>query len=248
MKEGWMVMKTRKPSSRSITWPRIFVTGDRLAEQRLRGRRAERDDQVGLDQRELLVEPPAAGLDLAGIRLRVDAALAARLELEMLDRIGDVDLLPVDAGLVEIASKTLPAGPTNGLPARSSWSPGCSPTNIDPGVFGSFAEHGLRRVAPQRAAAASPSRPRAIRQSSLASSSDASLAVAASANACAWTLAWCGAGVVGILAIISLAALSAPAISPGMSEASGRFRQYFFGISVCMAFTLSRAGLKMFSK
>src|SRR6266540_3291725 len=28
------------------------------------------------------------------------------------------------------SSNTRPAGPTNGLPARSSWSPGCSPTNI----------------------------------------------------------------------------------------------------------------------
>ena len=34
----------------------------------------------------------------------------------------------------------------------------------------------------------------------------------------------------------------------GMSEASGRFRQYFFGISACIAFTFSRAGLKMFLK
>ena len=64
----------------------------------------------------------------------------------------------------------------------------------------------------------------------------------------ACTLAWCGAGVVGILAIISFAASSAPAIICGMSEASGRFRQYFFGISACIAFTFSRAGLKMFWK
>src|SRR5436305_10408209 len=27
-------------------------------------------------------------------------------------------------------SRSFPAGPTNGLPCRSSWSPGCSPTNI----------------------------------------------------------------------------------------------------------------------
>ena len=30
-----------------------------------------------------------------------------------------------------------------------------------------------------------------------------------------------------------------------INEASGRFRQYRFGISVCIAFTFSRAGLKM---
>ena len=30
-----------------------------------------------------------------------------------------------------------------------------------------------------------------------------------------------------------------------INEDSGRFRQYFFGISFCIAFTFSRAGLKM---
>jgi hypothetical protein len=30
-----------------------------------------------------------------------------------------------------------------------------------------------------------------------------------------------------------------------ISDASGRFLQYFFGISVCIAFVFSRAGLKM---
>jgi hypothetical protein len=33
-----------------------------------------------------------------------------------------------------------------------------------------------------------------------------------------------------------------------MSDASGRFRQYFFGISACIAFTFSRAGLKIEAK
>jgi hypothetical protein len=31
---------------------------------------------------------------------------------------------------------TWPAGPTKGLPALSSWSPGCSPTNITVASFG----------------------------------------------------------------------------------------------------------------
>ena len=64
----------------------------RLAEQRLRRGRAERHDKIRLHQRQFVVQPPAAGLDLAGIRLGMDAALAARLELEVLHRIGDVGL------------------------------------------------------------------------------------------------------------------------------------------------------------
>ena len=52
---------------------------------------------------------------------------------------------------------------------------------------------------------------------------------------------------VGILAIISLARRLGAGDQPGMSAASGRLRQYFFGISFCIAFTFSRAGLKMFA-
>jgi hypothetical protein len=37
----------------------------------------------------------------------------------------------------------------------------------------------------------------------------------------------------------------APAIREGMSEASGRLRQYCLGISFCMALVFSRAGLKI---
>jgi hypothetical protein len=52
-------------------------------------------------------------------------------------------------------------------------------------------------------------------------------------------------GSVAASAIIAPVTRSALSINGLMSEASGRFRQYFFGISVCIAFTLSRAGLKM---
>ncbi len=56
---------------------------------------------------------------------------------------------------------------------------------------------------------------------------------------------WVGVGAVGAAAIMPRARASAPAIRSGMSRASGRFRQYFFGISAVIAFTLRRAGLKM---
>ena len=48
----------------------------------------------------------------------------------------------------------MPAGPTKGLPCRSSWSPGCSPTNISARVLRAFAGHRLRRVLADRALAA----------------------------------------------------------------------------------------------
>ena len=64
-------------------------------------------------------------------------------------------------------------------------------------------------------------------------------AIAGSSRCCAL----CGS--VASFAIVALAVRPAPAIKGLINEASGRFRQYFRGISVCIAFTFSRAGLKM---
>ncbi len=52
-------------------------------------------------------------------------------------------------------------------------------------------------------------------------------------------------GWVGAVITISCARREAPAIRGAINDASGRFRQYFTGISAFMAFTFSRAGLKI---
>jgi hypothetical protein len=52
-------------------------------------------------------------------------------------------------------------------------------------------------------------------------------------------------GSVAAFAIIALAVRPASSIRGLINEASGRFRQYFRGISLLMACTFSRAGLKM---
>ncbi len=73
------------------------------AEESLGGSGAEADDHFRLDLLEFGVEPGAAGGDFAGAGLLVDAALAARLPFEMLDGIGDVDVVAIDAGVGEAA-------------------------------------------------------------------------------------------------------------------------------------------------
>src|SRR3546814_7409394 len=57
--------------------------------------RAQGDDQLGLDEGAFLVEPPAADVDLARRWVLVEAPFAARLELEMLDRVGEEQPPPV---------------------------------------------------------------------------------------------------------------------------------------------------------
>ncbi len=60
------------------------------------------------------------------------------------------------------------------------------------------------------------------------------------------SIRFCGlCGAVPGSAIIADMRLPAAAISGWISLASGRFCQYFFGISFSIAFTFSRAGLKM---
>src|SRR5581483_2177561 len=68
-----------------------------LAQTGLCGRRAEQHERPRLDHRQLRLEPwPARDLLCPGRRV-VDPARAARLPLEVLDRVRDVRLLPVDA-------------------------------------------------------------------------------------------------------------------------------------------------------
>ena len=59
------------------------------------------DDDVRLHRLDLAFDPLVAGVDLALRRGLVQAALAAQLPFEMLDGIGDVEMLAVDAGGLE---------------------------------------------------------------------------------------------------------------------------------------------------
>src|SRR5438270_8271664 len=60
-------------------------------------RRSEADDRARLDHADIRFEPWAAGCDLGGVRLLMDAAFAARLPFEMLDDVRNVDGLAIDA-------------------------------------------------------------------------------------------------------------------------------------------------------
>ena len=102
-----------------------------LAEQRLGRGRAEQEQRARLDDVELGPQPRQAGVDLALARLLVDAALAALLELEVLDDVGDVDVGAVDADrlqrLVELAARGPDEDPARRGPRGR---PGISPTII----------------------------------------------------------------------------------------------------------------------
>src|SRR5690606_1219984 len=105
-----------------------------------------------------------------------------------------------------------PAGPTKGLPVRSSWSPGCSPTKTMRAVSGPspntvcVALRNSRQRRQSSAARRSSAIERALAPSCWSGSTGASR------QCLSRTTLWCGAGLVGIRAIISSAALPAPLI------------------------------------
>src|SRR5437868_4813215 len=77
----------------------MFATaagGDRwrLPGQAPQPRRAESYYHFGMNELTLQIEPPAANVDLAIVGPLVQPALAARLVLEVLDRVGDVEFAP----------------------------------------------------------------------------------------------------------------------------------------------------------
>jgi hypothetical protein len=66
-------------------------------------RSAKRYDEFGSYQRSLLIEPPAATIDLVGVRALVQTTLATVLEFEVLDRIGNEELDAVKTGVSDRA-------------------------------------------------------------------------------------------------------------------------------------------------
>src|SRR5438270_430636 len=74
--------------------PARLGDAERRAEQRLRRCRAERNDHLRLEQAQFGDEPGPARADLVGVGRRMDAPLAATTlgELEVLHRIGRIDL------------------------------------------------------------------------------------------------------------------------------------------------------------
>ena len=151
--------------------PAVLGDPEGRRDQRLGRRRAEADDDLGLEDGELRLQPRPAGAQVLGAGRLVDPPLALDREPEVLDRVGDVGVAAVDAGVGRARGRAAgPAGPTNGSPFRSSWSPGCSPTNTiravsgpSPNtvcVAGSHSSHARQPAA----AARSPSRPDAGRR------------------------------------------------------------------------------------
>ena len=139
------------------TSPRCCGHPERVAQQRLRGRAPQRHDDFGLDQPDLLLEPRVAGAHLGRVGLLVEPPLDQLLahELEVLDRIGDVNRRP-DRSPPPPAPRRR-AGPRDRRTAARPGPPGrpaARRRTTRGGTCRTFTEHSLGGVQPEIAAAA----------------------------------------------------------------------------------------------
>src|SRR5215475_10083041 len=86
----------RRKSWRVLNLSVVLRDAERRSEQSLGRGCSERNDQLWMHGFEFRVEPWSTGGDLLHGWLFVDAHLAARLPLEVLDRICDIDFAAID--------------------------------------------------------------------------------------------------------------------------------------------------------
>lgn len=146
-----MVTTTRAPSRPASSAPRTREIVTLRPEQAVRRGRAERHPPRGLHDRAFEVVPPAAAIDLIGIRLLVQAALAARLPLEMLHRIGDEHLAAIDAGCGDRPVEHAPGGAHERPALQVFLVPRLLADHHQPRPRRAFARNDLRRIAVKRA-------------------------------------------------------------------------------------------------
>src|SRR5438128_11023699 len=82
-------------------FPALAAEAKWFPEERLRGGRTHTDQDDWFDDLDFGVQPGAAGGDFARVRFFVDAPFSGRFPFEMLDDVGDIDLLPIDADFLQ---------------------------------------------------------------------------------------------------------------------------------------------------
>jgi hypothetical protein len=118
----------------------------RFARERQNRCRPEGYYEFRVYKSQFLVQPPPVVCDLACRRLLVDAALAALLELEVLDGIGDVDAVALDASFRHRPVEELAGGSNEGFPLVVFLVARLLANEGDRGADWTFAQHCTRRA------------------------------------------------------------------------------------------------------
>jgi hypothetical protein len=115
---------------------------------------AERYDQIRIDDRTLLFEPPAAALDLVSVGALMEATLSALFELEVFDRVGDEDFDAIKPRICDRPIKHTASRPDKGTTLQIFVISRLFPHEHDLGVVPTFSGDHLGRILIERAARA----------------------------------------------------------------------------------------------
>src|SRR3989441_8046559 len=160
MKRGDRLLRPARGKEPAAVPEQAEIGGD----DRARRRRAEADEHLGLDRRDLGLHPGAAGRQLAQARRLVDAALAALDELEVLDSVRDVEPLPVQAHRDQRAVEHLARRADERRALQILLIAGLLADEDDAGIGGAAPQDPLGRVTVEVAAPAAGPRPAQLRQ------------------------------------------------------------------------------------
>src|SRR3546814_20988136 len=86
-----------RPVGQLLNLATQFSNRDGMTQNCPSSRCSKRNGKRGTDDCPLLVQPPSAGLDFTGIGLGMQPSLAPLFQFEMIDRLGYIDLRPVDS-------------------------------------------------------------------------------------------------------------------------------------------------------
>ena len=125
------------------------VDGEGAAQQRTQGRGPERHRDTRLEVIKFLLQPYVAGVDLQQVRFYVQSALAARLPLEMLDRVGQEDFAARESRRLKALLQHCTRRSDERTTLQILVIAGLLTHEHDPGVCRPFAADRLRRVLPQ---------------------------------------------------------------------------------------------------
>ena len=134
---------------RSNPFPALLAHTKIPAQHALRSARAQQDDNFRPSQFDFRIEPGTAGTDFECARFFMDAALATRLPLEVLDDVSHVNIIAVDPRSLKCLVQYAACGPYKWTPLKIFFVAGLLADHEHPCVRAALAKNCLRAAFPQ---------------------------------------------------------------------------------------------------
>ena len=149
MADGWMVASTCGASGEATSSPRRRVTRKARPSNACAAVAPRPYEHARLDACDLRLQPRQASTDLARVGPSMQSSLAAWLPLEMLDDVGDVGGITIDAGIRESSIEQTPRRSDKGSAGKILVVPRCFADQHERCMTPALAKYRLRGAGPQ---------------------------------------------------------------------------------------------------